>query len=221
MKPVVLFVVASVAALTFGGCGSIYSPTLNLPHEPLQKNQGQMTGAASGLPQIGTDNVGLTFSGEGQIAYGFSDHVSLQGKIWSQLSEIYQGKFQGGNSLGATILLNDRADNIPLALVPNVSMLIEGTSINAYGASAQLAAWLPAYGIVRPYVAAGPGLLAKTFNDNNWGYGLVLNAGVSVTLSRNLRANAELFGAVERYLQNPKVDWYVSPSFSMSWCFEN
>src|SRR4051812_14133999 len=111
------------------GCGSIYSPTLNLPHEPLHKNEGQLTGAIGILPQQGEGTLGFAGCGEGQISYGFSDRFSITGKAWSQASELYQMSYNGGTSLSATYLLNHRDDTYPLALIATASMLIEGMNI--------------------------------------------------------------------------------------------
>ena len=58
MKNIFAFIIISLLVLS--GCGTIYSPTLNLPHEPLAKNEGQITGT-----------LGLAYCGEGQIAYAF------------------------------------------------------------------------------------------------------------------------------------------------------
>src|SRR4051812_1726492 len=119
MKNSIVFLLAFLFSTTLlSGCGSIYSPTLNLPHEPLAKNEGQITGSLSALPQNGDHgDLGITYSGEGQISYAFSDRISIQLKAWSQLSELYQIHYNGGTSASLTYLLNSKNDNIPMALI--------------------------------------------------------------------------------------------------------
>jgi hypothetical protein len=205
------------------GCGSIYSPTLHLPYAPLAKETGQLTAAASALPQIGTSSVGFAGSGEGQASYGFSDRLTLSVKAWSQMSEIFNRSYNGGISAGASVLLCSPADehSIQCALLPSGSMLLNGNSVSALGSSIQLGAWLPALGAFRPYAALGGGFLAKNFRDDDWGYGMVWNAGVAWKCSEVWRVNLELFGAIERYRKNYGWDAYLAPSLSLSWTFDN
>jgi hypothetical protein len=175
------------------GCGTIYSPTLNLPHEPLLKNEGQLTGTLSALPQNGSfGDLGIAGSGEGQISYAFSDRFSLQGKAWSQMSEIYQLHYNGGTSLSATYLLQKGGSSLPLALIASSSMLIEGRDIKANGGSLHLAMWLPEIGIFRPYAAVGAGMMVVNFKTQDWGYGGIINAGTSVKFSDHVNINLEL-----------------------------
>jgi hypothetical protein len=200
----------------------MYSPTLTLPHEPLAKNEGQITGALSALPQNGISGaLGAAGSGEGQISYGFSDRLSFQLKAWSQLSELYQIHYNGGTSISATCLLNSREDYIPLAFIASTSMLIDGRNIDANGGSLHLAAWLPECSIFRPYAALGAGLMAVNFRTRDWGYGGIMNAGTSIKLSDKLRANIEVFGILQHYVYYRTLTGYLAPSISLSWHFDN
>ncbi len=204
------------------GCGTIYSPTLNLPHEPLSKNQGELTGSLSGLPQNGSmGSLGFTASGEGEVSYGFSDRLSIQLKAWSQLSELYQLQFNGGTSISGTYRIGSADDHIPLAIIATSSSLIEGSSIKADGGSLHLAAWLPELGIFRPYIAAGAGMMVVNFKSNDWGYGGIINAGTSMRLSENFTGNIEIFGILQRYIYYRAITGYLAPSFSLSWHFNN
>jgi VCBS repeat-containing protein len=223
MKNSIVFLLAFLFSTTLlSGCGSIYSPTLNLPHEPLAKNEGQITGSLSALPQNGDHgDLGITYSGEGQISYAFSDRISIQLKAWSQLSELYQIHYNGGTSASLTYLLNSKNDNIPMALIATSSMLINGYTIDADGGSLHLAAWLPEFGIFRPYAALGAGIMAANFKTGNWGYGGIMNAGTSIKLSDNFRANIEVFGILQRYIYYHTITGYLAPSISLSWHFNN
>jgi len=223
VKNTIFFLLAFfISATIFSGCGSIYSPTLTLPHEPLSKNEGQITGALSGLPQNGDHgDLGLTYSGERQISYAFSDRISVQLKAWSQLSELYHIHYNGGTSASLTYLLNSKNDNIPLAVIATSSMLIDGRNIDANGGSLHLATWLPEVGIFRPYAAVGLGMMAVNFNTNDWGYGGIMNAGTSIKLSDNFRANVEVFGILQRYVYYRTITGYLAPSISLSWHFNN
>lgn len=204
------------------GCGSIYSPTLNLPHEPLLKNQGQLTGTLSALPQNGASgDLGIAGSGEGQISYAFSDRFSVQGKAWSQASELYQFKFNGGTSLSGTYMISPKDASLPMGLIATSSMLIERRDIKANGGSLHIATWLPEVGMFRPYAALGAGMMVVNFRSNDWGYGGILNLGTSVKFSDNFSANIEVFGILQRYIYYHALSGILAPSLSFSWRFDN
>src|SRR5437016_1392104 len=118
MKNIFGFILLTIL---LSGCGAIYSPTLNLPHEPLQKNEGQITGTISALPQQGEGTLGIAYCGEGQIAYGFSDRFSVMGKAWSQASELYHLNYNGGTSLSGIYRLGSREDKYPFAIIATSS----------------------------------------------------------------------------------------------------
>ena len=223
MKNLAGYVLAIVCAAGFlSGCGSIYSPTLNLPHEPLLKNQGQFTGTASILPQYGmSGSLGIANSAEGQASYAFSDRFSIQGKAWSQISELYQFHYNGGTSLSGTYMISPKDVSLPMGIIATSSMLIEGRSIKANGGSLHLAAWLPEFGIFRPYIAVGGGMMVVNFKSNDWGYGGILNLGTSVKFSDNFSANLEVFGVMQRYIYYHALTGILAPSLSFSWRFDN
>ena len=100
-------------------------------------------------------------------------------------------------------------------------MLVEGSSVRAIGGLVQIAAWLPSLGKFRPYVAAGGGVLSNSFKDDEWGYGVVVNVGVSAAVTDHLRLSGELFGGVQRYLKNTNFNGFLAPSVSLSWAFDN
>lgn len=210
-----------LAITCFAGCGTIYSPTLNLPHEPLTKNQGQLTGTVGALPQEGLGDLGFASSGEGQISYAFSDRFSLQGKAWSQLSELYHLNYNGGTSIAATYLISSKGAQVPLALIATSSMFIDGRDIKANGGSLQLAAWLPEVGIFRPYIGLGAGIMAANFKTRDWGYGGILNLGTSIKCNDNLHINFEAFGILQRYIRYSAISGFFAPSLSLSWKFDN
>ncbi|MDP4236406.1 MAG: hypothetical protein Q8919_08175, partial [Bacteroidota bacterium] len=173
------------------------------------------------LPQTGMGDMGIAGSGEGQISYAFSDRFSLQAKAWSQFSELYQLRYNGGTSLSATFLLNSRTASLPLALIATSSMLIDGRSIMANGGSLHLAGWFPAIGVFRPYAAAGLGMMVADFATHDWGYGGIINFGTSIQFSDGLFANVEFFGILQRYQYYHTISGILAPSFSVSWRFNN
>ncbi len=221
MKSIYSLSIVLCAALALVSCGSIYSPSLHLAHDPIEKNHGQLTAAASSLPQTGLGDVGAAGCGEFEAAYGFSNSVALEAKAWSQASEVYQGHYNGGGALSAIVLLSSREADLPLAIIPSASMLVENKDIKAMGAMVRAAVWLPAMGIFRPYVAAGPGFMANNFKENDWGYGLVGNAGISAKFSEQIRANFEFLGALQQYRKYTTWSGYLAPTLSVSWAFDN
>lgn len=221
MKKLSVLIVAASCCLGLSSCGSIYSPSLHLAHDPIEKNHGQLTAAMSALPQTGLGNVSAAGCGEFEAAYGFSNSVSIEGKVWSQASEVYQGQYNGGGALSATIMLSSREADLPIAIIPSGSMLVENRDIKAMGAMVRAAMWLPTVGIFRPYVAAGPGFMASNFKQNDWGYGAVTNLGVSAKFSDHFSANLELLGALQQYRKYTTWNGYLAPTLSVSWAFDN
>lgn len=215
-----LAIICAVALVS--SCGSIYSPTLNLPHDPLLKNEGQLTGTLSALPQNGSNgDLAIAGSGEGQVSYAFSDRLSIQGKVWSQASELYQFRFNGGTSLSGTYMINPKGASLPMAVIATSSMLIDGRDIKANGGSLHLAAWLPEFGMFRPYVALGGGIMVVNFKSKDWGYGGILNVGTSVKFSEIFSANVEVYGIMQRYIYYHSLSGILAPSLSFSWRFDN
>jgi hypothetical protein len=222
MKILASILCAALLALALSSCGTVYSPTLQLPYSPLQKDDGVITAARSNLPSPGSVGVGFSHSGEGSVRYGFSDRVTLQGKAWSDLSLFSNSGFNGGLSLGGMYLLTPHDAEVPIALVPTGSMLIKGNSISAMGLIVQTAAWFPTFWVLRPYGAVGFGILANDFKDGDWGYGAISNIGLSAKLSESFYVNAEFYLAGHKYLKDPNTYYiYGAPSLSISWKFNN
>lgn len=222
MKIVTQLLFVGLLILAISSCGTVYSPTVQLPHAPLQKNEGQITAANSSLPSPGSLGVGFNHSGEGSISYGFSDRLTVQGKTWSDLSLFSNQGFNGGLSLAGIYLLNPHDTEVPLAIIPSTSMLIKGNSISAMGIIIQTAAWFPTFWILRPYGAIGFGMLANNFSDDDWGYGAISNIGLSAKLSESFYVNAEFYLAGHKYLKDPNTYYiYGAPSLSISWKFNN
>lgn len=202
------------------GCGSIYSPSLHLAHDPIEKSTTQLTAAASTLPQNGTGDLGMASCGEFEATYGVSNDIAIEAKGWSQASEVMNGSYNGGIALSAIVMANSKDASLPIAVIPSASMLIDGRSISAMGAMVRGAVWLPSTGIFRPYIAAGPGLLVNNFKQDDWGYGVLGNLGVSAKFSERFRSNLELMGTLQQYKKYNSWKAYAAPTFSVSWAFD-
>ena len=93
------------------GCAPsmVYSPSINLPPKPLQKEELQLLGGIGYLPETRPDKTPkkLTLGGETTLRYGFSDFYSMQIKGWYDFSKNLSDYQRWGFAVASTFLFND------------------------------------------------------------------------------------------------------------------
>lgn len=203
------------------GCGAVYSPSLHLPEKPLAKNDGQLTlgygvmNDVNGPGSIHNDGLDL------QLRYGFSDRFSLSVKGWSSSSLVTEAFYNGGFLSNAIIALNDPKGQTVFAIIPTWNLLFDNSGISASGASAQVACWLPPIDKLRMYIATGPGFIAKDFSQDDWGYGLVSNAGLTFRLQDDLFLSGEIATMLAHKVSTAEDYLSLGMMLGMSWNFHN
>jgi len=216
------FAVLALAGL-LTSCNALYSPTLHLPERPLAKNDGQLAVGYGALNDVtGYDNV-LSFTDGNDLLmrYAFSDRLSLAVKWWSSTSFFDRGYYNGGFSASSIYAFGDRNEPVVFALVPAWNMLFTNKEIIAIGWSLQAASWLPHIWKVRPYIASGPGYIAQSFKNKEWGYGLITNTGLIYDLAENFRVNGEVSTVWGYRVSTKDIFTSIAPSISFSWNFHN
>ena len=205
------------------GCNALYSPSLHLPERPLAKNDGLVTIGYGTLNDVtGYDDV-LSFSDGNDILvrYGFSDRLSLGVKWWSSTSVFGRGFYNGGFLANGVYTLNDRDKDLVFGIIPTWSMLFTNDEVIAMGGSLQTAAWLPRIAIVRPYIASGPGVIVQNFRNDEWGYGLITNVGLTYDITKDFHVNGELSTVWGYRVSSKDIFTTIAPSISVSWNFHN
>ena len=203
------------------GCGAVYSPSLHLPEKPLPKNDGQVTlgygvmNDVNGPGSIHNDGTDL------QLRYGFSDRFSLSVKGWSSSTLISQGFYNGGFLTNAVIALNDKDESTNFAIIPTWNLLFDNSGVSASGASVQGAVWLPTVDKLRMYIASGPGFIANDFDEDEWGYGLISNAGLTFDLQNDLFLNGEVSTMLAHKVSTNENYLSLGVMLGMSWNFHN
>lgn len=131
-----VFVCLLAIAVSLSGCASslVYSPSMQLPVQPLKKDQGQTGFGMVMLPETRPASVGLKTSigAEGFLRYAFSNKFSLQGRYWHNLesdNNIY------GASIGGTYMFEDSNSTTRFGLTGTTAVLFDGSSAEGGGSA--------------------------------------------------------------------------------------
>jgi len=226
MKKIILF--ASIILTSCSG-PQIYSPYLHATASPMQKDQGQLIGAAGLLPKthIDTEPGSISgsavsrFGGELALRYAFTDRLTLQAKAWHDLSQAHVSL--GGFSFSGIYRFDTARGGLRWALVPQFGIVYDGNAIQGRGAAISALAWLPRFGPAQPYLAFGPmiGTRQWDFENYEWGWGLLGNIGAGFELPANFTATIEVATAFQADQYEKKNFFILAPSIGIGWRFEN
>lgn len=206
--------VALAAALLLGSCSSnslLYSPSINLPAEPLEKKDIQLGGSVGLLPETRPekDYGGTSAAGEIYARYALTKDFTLQARSWVDFSRIDEFAFErGGYSFSALMVINARKRSaVTVGLMPTYGNLVNSnldgnTYIEGYGVSLPVVMWFNTQSKVKPYssVAFLYGVrngdkqespIDGTFRLQD-GWALTTNLGMNYPLSDRVAINAEL-----------------------------
>jgi hypothetical protein len=205
-------------ALFACSCSSslVYSPSTMLPARPLTTHQGQIIACVEMLPETRPQEVGRfsVLGGGGTIRYAFSDRVTLGGKGWSEL--IHGDTRRGGLSLEGIVMTGRDSTSLLWGLMPRVAMVFgEGLFSDGQGAALSAVFWFPVTSYLTPYVALGPVLGVRNFQEE-WGYGVIGNAGVTVRLIEKLYLSLELSGIAQYNVHDDVASGVLAPAAALS-----
>lgn len=199
----------------------VYSPSINLPPKPLQKEEVQILGGVGYFPESLPDKTPtkMAFGGEATIRYGFSNSYSMQMKGWYDFSDNVEAK-RWGLSIASIIVFND-SSNYRFGLMPNLAMVFADNSLEGGGGSLPLTFWFNKYDPLNIYLGLGPivGLRDVTNELNQWGWGIMLNAGIGVLIENSFTLNLEFAMIKQVNEHNGKKDYFFSPSLNVGYIF--
>ncbi len=205
------------------GCISslVYSPSLNLPPQPLQYNDGQAIAGYSSLAETRPDRVNQNTSPgeEFLFRFGISNHVSLQIKAWKDISEDDDKNQRNGLSIGSLIALNDSMNTLRFGLMPMVGVVFDISKIEGGGGYCPFIIWLPHYKWIYPSIAFGPIVGIRDIvtepDKKQWGWGIISNFGIGFRIVTVVHLNAEISYIIQNDEINHLSYSFFSPSVSL------
>lgn len=209
-----------ISIFFISGCtpSLVYDPSLNLPPEPLKGGEFHVTGGVVMLPEARPEHMkekvalGHNFT----IRYSPFDRFTLQVRGWKDRSHNLEEK-RSGISYSNIILMNSENSIMRIGFIPTGAILFVDGNIEGGGGAAQLAFWLPSYRSINPYLALGAGFGIRDITDNKdqWGWGHVVNIGISTKIIRYFTMNLEATG-IKQVNEYEKVTHYIfAPSFNI------
>jgi len=219
LKLKTLLLSAALCPLLFNCTPSlVYSPSVNLPAEPLKKRSVQVLGGIGFLPETREHDVGesVALGGELTFRFGISDYFTMQFKGWKDFSDNLD-ESRSGFSYTNIVLLNDAQSKYKVGFLPTFAFLFDGNGLEGGGAATQFGIWLPNNGVLHPYVAIGPGVGIRNLEENpkEWGWGVLTNLGLALKISEHFNLNLEVAGIAQINEFEDKSNFVVAPSLNL------
>lgn len=209
------------------GCppSMVYSPSVNLPPRPLKSGQGQFLAGFGMFPEARPHEVGgnTAFGGEATLRFALSDYLSFQTKGWLDLSSNVDFT-RYGFSVSTIILFNSDRSSYRIGIMPTGAFLLSSQGFGGFeggGAVLPICLWFPDYKELSFYVALGPGFGTRNYpvEDDQWGWGILLNVGTSISLSDHFTMNLEVSGIFQNNEYENLSDFIVAPSLNLGILF--
>jgi hypothetical protein len=213
--------VLAASALAAAGCtpSMIYSPSINLPPEPLKEKQVQVFGGVVQMPEARPNRApektakGMEFTAR----VGAADWLTLQAKFWKDISENFDAADRFGVSVSTIVAQTGDLGGFRVGLMPTATFLGAGDGWYGGGGTLPLCVWLPNLSVLHPYAAVGPGFGLHNTRDDEYGFLIVENWGCAALLAKHLTVNAEIslvntFNYYDRRHDN-FVTWSVNGGF--------
>jgi hypothetical protein len=219
MKKIILLVLL----LSLFGCvpSLVYSPSVNLPPRPLQKEKTQVIGGAGLFPETRPDMVPhkLAIGSEATLRHAFSDRFSLQFETWIDLSNNVE-QFRWGLSSAGIIALNDSSD-YRIGIMPVGAICLDGQSIEGGGIFIPATLWINNLDPFFIYAATGPAIGLRDLSEgkNQWGWGIITNIGFGILINNEWTINLEFAGIRQASEFNHRTDDFFSPSLNVGYIF--
>lgn len=206
--------------LLISGCtpSLVYSPSINLPPEPLNGGQFQITGGVGMLAEARPHRMDaeIALGQDLTIRYSPFDRFTLQIKGWKDISNNLEDQ-RSGASYTNIILLNDINSTIRIGLVPTGAFLFVNNDLEGGGGAMQLAVWLPKYWLINSYIALGAGFGIREITDKNnqWGWGYIGNVGIATLIGNHITLNLEISGIKQVNEWENITHYILAPSFNV------
>jgi hypothetical protein len=209
------------AALASAGCtpSMVYSPSINLPPEPLKQKQVQLFGGVVEMPEARPQTApektarGVEFTAR----VGAADWLSLQCKAWKDISRNFAEHDRYGVSVSTIFAQTRDLNGFRVGVMPSVVFLCDEEDWYGAGGTLPLCVWLPDLGALHPYAALGPGYGAHDTGNSEWGWVMIENWGCAALLAKHFTVNAEisLIQAFDKYDKRNDnfVTWSLNGGF--------
>jgi len=221
-----LFYIAITLLATSCAKSLTYSPSLNLPVQPLEKKEIDFQGGVELFPEsrpdqneIDNNSLGFHF----MASYGISDKFNLSAKGWFDTSDEFDGGIRPGLSLTGQFI-KELSPSSNLLFVPRVGMANLGdgygisTSVVYQKTANQKLSWYSGFGL-----GWGFSSLNKTsYNSNQaptypFGYIAMANLGLGYNLTSALRLNCELNPIYQINTFDDVTHLLVAPSIGLGY----
>ncbi|MCX6154209.1 MAG: hypothetical protein NT007_08615 [Candidatus Kapabacteria bacterium] len=186
-----------ICVILLNSCaGYIYSPTINLPPEPMKKGETHISAAFETMPKVNADWYHRTTNAVWVGAkYAIDNNVTLQGRFWTNLpftSDDLNGlpiKYHIFNYTGfslSSIIMLKKSETLSYAIIPAYSQVFDMGVSKGQAFALYFAAWLPQFYILKPYTSFGTGYGSGHFLKNQDGFGLSYHLGFNSEIIKNL-----------------------------------
>ena len=223
-----------VLSLFFCSCSPslVYSPSFNLEHKQLEKNQLDLSAGAELLPETRPNaaspslSTNSSFGYQAQIRYGFQDNLVLGIKSWGDL-EGQLGYFRSGYAVSAQYS-KSLSNSSRLLFIPRIGMALSDSDISGYGINGNVLYQKMLSSNFSFYTGGGFlwGFyeLDQRRNDQNevrypMGWAIGGNLGLSYRFNPNLRLNAELNPIYQLNTFDQVDHIIIAPSINLGYSF--
>lgn len=185
-----------------------YSPSLYITGNALEKGRLSITRGMGKLVETRPDRVNSkTADGvEYLVRYSISERFALQFKYWEDRSQnVDVSRF--GFSYANLIRLNEPGRNWVLMIMPTAGFVFADGNIEGGGGYFPFILMWSQIKQVQPYLAYGPAMGIRNISDNanQWGWGTLTTAGLSITYKR-LELNFETSSIIQIDKANDRTD---------------
>lgn len=206
-----------------------YSPSYNLSHGALEKDQVDLSGGIELLPETRPEKVNGVSTSLGynlRVAYGFRENFNMNVKAWGDIRGPFSSS-RGGYALSAQFI-KELADNKRLLFIPRAGIATGGFNVDGFGIGFSTLrqhdlnerfSWYTGGGLIWGFneLESTENYLGQ--NEFPMGYALKANLGLAYQLGNHLRLNAELnpifqlnpFDAVNHFI--------IAPSLNLGYTF--
>ncbi len=182
-----------IILFAFSSCNVLFSPTVNLPPKPMQKEDLSLSAGAGAFPSFGTFGNSMQLAYEAEAGYGFSDKFALRLKSWNDFGFLSDGTTLWGTTTSAIIMMNEPASEYRLALIPVAGFTADDDEITAGGFELHLGMWTPDFYFIRPRFSIGTIYGTRRLGENDWGMGGSANLALSADITDYLYVNLEAY----------------------------
>lgn len=224
-----IIIILLIGLLTSCSKSLVYSPSINLPNQPLKEKEIDIQGGVELLPETRPEELQgnlTTFGMSGQLSYGFTEKFNLSVKGWGDL-EGRESTIRSGYSLNGQFIkpLDENEDN-RIIFLPRIGIALNGNDIAGYGLGVsaiyqqtinEKLSWYGGAGLFW-----GFRYLEKELNLNNEekmpaGFGVIGNVGIGWQLSNNIRLNCEISPIYQINTFDENSQLMFSPTFGIAY----